>query len=195
MRGLRKPQASEQTVSQSIVLIGFMGTGKSAIGRGIVRLTGWQHVDTDREIEQRLGMPIPRIFAEQGESAFRMAECAVLTDLAGDALATNYHFVVSTGGGTPLRKENAALLRKIGKIVWLKASLDVIVQRVTRKLDQRPLLAGFAENPRQRIEGLLSEREPQYAELAEYIIDTSTFPSPDDAARNVVKRLGLSEAL
>lgn len=170
-----------------------MGTGKSAIGRGIARVVSGRHVDTDREIEQRFGMPVARIFQEHGEQAFRAAEYDVLRMLAEECSASDGRVIVSTGGGTPLRPENAELLRRAGTLVWLKASSDVILQRVMRKIDQRPLLADHADNPRARIESLLADREPKYAALAAYTIDTSTFPSPDDAARSVVKTLGLSE--
>jgi 3-dehydroquinate synthase len=150
-------------------------------------------VDTDREIEHRFGMPVNRIFQEHGEAAFRAAEADILRSLAEQAAAGEGPLVVSTGGGTPLRPENAALLCDIGTLVWLRASVDTILQRVLRKIDQRPLLSQYADDPRGRIESLLSEREPRYAALAAYVIDTSSFPSPDDAARSVVATLGLSE--
>ena len=170
-----------------------MGTGKSAIGRGIVRITGGRHVDTDREIELRAGMPIARLFVERGEAAFRAAEHQLLQDLASDSRLGSQEIVVSTGGGTPLREENADVLSRIGTVVWLRASVDTILTRVSRKIDQRPLLASHQHDPRGRIESLLSEREHKYAALAAHIIDTSSFPSPDDAARCVVHTLGLSE--
>jgi 3-dehydroquinate synthase len=170
-----------------------MGTGKSAIGRGIARILGGRHADTDREIEQRFGLPVTRIFQEHGEAAFRVAEADVLRGLVEQSMSGEGLLVVSTGGGTPLRPENAALLREIGSLIWLRASVDTILQRVLRKIDQRPLLAQYADDPRGRIESLLGEREPQYAALAAYVIDTSSFPSPDDAARSVVATLGLSE--
>jgi shikimate kinase len=179
---------------RNLVLIGFMGTGKSAIGRAIARQTGGRHVDTDYEIETLCGKKIARIFSEDGEGAFRTAEQRVVRRLA--YTAGRYRaklLIVSTGGGTPLRSENAGLLHRVGSILWLTASTETIVRRVTRNIDQRPLLAGYREDPASRIEFLVADRAPRYAALADYTVDTSLFASPDEAAKYVTSMLGLSE--
>jgi len=195
----RNPEGTpKQAYKRNLVLIGFMGTGKSAIGRALSRRLGGRHIDTDCQIEVACGKKIPQIFLDDGEQAFRAAEHGVVRRLATavarrPASAAKRALVVSTGGGTPLRPENAELLRRIGRIVWLTASTETIVRRVTRNLDQRPLLAGFHQDPASRIEFLVEERAPKYAALAAVTVDTSTFASPDDAANHIIATLRLNE--
>jgi shikimate kinase len=100
---------------------------------------------------------------------------------------------VSTGGGTPLRPENAEMLQRVGKILWLTASTETIVKRVTRKIDQRPLLAGSHDDPAGRIGLLIEERAPRYAALAAHTVNTSKFTSPDEAAKHIISLLRLNE--
>ena len=186
----------------NIVLIGFMGTGKSAVGRNLARRLDARHLDTDAEIEHEVGKPIPQIFADEGEAAFRARETTLLSSLApqnwgGGASLTPPllgagGMILSTGGGTPLRAENAALLRQIGTVVWLCVSPEVIFARVEKDLHERPLLYGHADNPLRRIEALLVEREPRYAALADYQLDTSACVNADEAAGKVLELLGLS---
>jgi shikimate kinase len=180
-----------------LVLIGFMGTGKSAIGRAIARGLCVRHLDTDCEIERRFQMDIPRIFAEHGEAAFRSAEQDVLRRLArrGPSGAPQPRLIISTGGGTPMREENVDLLREMGQIVWLSAPIGTVLQRVGRNLKQRPLLAGHQDNPQQRIRQLMAEREPRYASLADIRVDTSPFASPKDAAAHIISLLRQNEDL
>jgi shikimate kinase len=178
-----------------IVLIGFMGTGKSAVGRALARRLGARHVDTDQEIERRAGKSIPRIFAEDGEAAFRQAETDLLNEFTevstpADAGGRN-HTILSTGGGTPLREENALLLRRLGTVVLLDAAPKVILKRVGHNLPNRPLLAGSPLPPLQRIQELLGERRPRYIAAANHIIDTSYSAKPDDVAARIMKALQL----
>ncbi len=168
---------------RSIVLIGFMGTGKSAVGRALARRLQMIWLDTDTEIEREAGKSIPQIFAEEGEAAFRARETAVLSALSpphGDRVRRN--FVLSTGGGTPLRAENAALLTQLGTIVWLQTSAEAIVARIGPDFRTRPLLADFQENPQERIQSLLAVRAPHYAALADFALDTSDCAGPEEAA-------------
>lgn len=187
----------ERTGKRNLVLIGFMGTGKSAIGRAISRQIGGRHVDTDHEIESICGKRVPQIFSDDGEEAFRIAEQRVvrrLTALARTGSREQWRpLIVSTGGGTPLRDENAELLRRIGDIVWLTASTETIVRRVMRHIEQRPLLAGYADDPAARVAELIEDRSPRYAGMAAYTFDTSTFPSPDDAAIHIISKMGLRQ--
>jgi shikimate kinase len=178
------------------VLIGFMGCGKSAIGRAISRQLGGRHVDTDQEIERLCGKKIPQIFSDEGEGAFRGAEQKVVRRLTYTAARRRQSeifrpLIVSTGGGTPLRPESADMLRRIGEIVWLTASTETIVKRVTRNIDQRPLLAGHRDDPAARIETLVAERAPRYAAIAAHTVDTSQFASPDEAAQYIISKLNL----
>src|SRR5665213_1953647 len=169
----------------NIVLIGFMGTGKSAVGRVLAWRLGWRHVDTDTEIEREMGRTIPEIFTEEGEAAFRARESALLSSLRPSltppfltgkgvgGLGLSGGLILSTGGGTPLRPENAALLKEIGTIVWLHVTPESILERVRRSLHERPLLAAHHDDPLGRIQSLLADRAPRYAALADHTLDTS----------------------
>lgn len=155
----------------NIVLIGFMGTGKSAVGRALAEMMHARFLDTDAEIEREAGKHVAEIFADKGEAAFRNSESMLLQRLVHDKSS----LVVSTGGGTPLRAENVRLLKKIGPIVWLTAPPQTILGRVRRNLAQRPLLASHEEDPLARVQHLLAERLPKYAAVADYEFDTSNF--------------------
>ena len=185
----------------NIVLIGFMGTGKSAVGRVLARRFTWRHLDTDAEIERAAGRTIARIFTEEGEPAFRARESALLTSLAAltppsltgkgvGGLGTN-SLILSTGGGTPLRPENAALLKEIGTIVWLQVAPEAIYARVRRSLHERPLLAGHRNDPLARITALLADRAPRYAALADHTLNTSDCADSEEAADRLAILLGL----
>ena len=182
----------------NIILIGFMGTGKSAVGRVLARRTGWRHLDTDAEIERAAGRTIPEIFTEEGEPAFRARESSLLSSLAppslpgkgGGGLGPDA-LILSTGGGTPLRPENAALLKRIGTVVWLQVAPPAILARVQRSLHERPLLAGHRDDPLGRIEALLADRAPRYAALADYTLDTSDCANSEEAADRLGRLLAL----
>lgn len=172
----------------NIVLIGFMGTGKSAVGRVLARRTGWRHLDTDTEIERTAGKLIPQIFAEDGEKAFRRQEAAFLA-----SLEHSEHLILSTGGGTPLRVENANLLKRTGTVVWLRVAPQAILTRVAHSLHERPLLAAHHADPLGRIESLLAAREPQYAALADMVLETSDCANSEEGAVRLMKTLGLEK--
>ena len=90
--------------------------------------------------------------------------------------------ILSTGGGTPLRPENAALLKQIGTVVWLQVAPEAILARVAKSLHERPLLAGHRDDPLGRITALLADRAPRYAALADYTLDTSDCADAEEAA-------------
>jgi len=161
-------------VRRNVVLIGFMGTGKTAVGRRVAARLGCPFVDTDTLIEERAGRPIPRIFAEDGEAAFRQLEAEVV-----DAAAGRDGVVIATGGGVVLRPENMARLRQTGVIVALRADPKAILARVGGSV--RPLLAG---DPEGSIRRLLAERDVLYGE-ADLAVDTTAL-SPEDAAARVI---------
>ncbi len=186
----QEANAGNVTETRNIVLIGFMGTGKSAVGRALARRTGWRHLDTDKEIEQAAGKIIPQIFAEAGEAAFRERETAVLASLAGAQSAEG--LILSTGGGTPLRAENAALLKQIGTVVWLHVAPEAILRRVSHSLHERPLLAGHQADPLGRIQALLAQREPQYVALADIVLETSDCVSSEEGAVRLMERLKIA---
>ncbi len=158
----------------NVVLIGFMGTGKTILGRALASRLGRPFVDTDTLIEQRAGRPIPRIFAEDGEAAFRRLEAEVVAAV-GDARGT----VIATGGGVVLNSENMARLRRGGVIVALRAEPGTILARV-RRGTERPLLGA---DPEGSVRRLLAERGPLYDD-ADLVVDTSSL-QPEDAVRLV----------
>src|SRR5438477_2629115 len=150
----------------AIALIGFMGAGKSAVGRELSRRTGWPRHDTDEMIREQFGISIPDIFARHGEPAFRDAETALLKTLQRGLAG-----IVVTGGGIILRGENVQLLRGLGHILWLDADEEVLWQRASRH-STRPLLQ--TPDPRARFTELLRERRPLYQAAADYRINTSS---------------------
>lgn len=147
----------------NIILTGFMGSGKTTVGHVLEKQYGYSFLDTDAYIVEREGRSIPQIFAEAGEDYFRQLETRVLQEL----IATTHHAVISTGGGMPLRKENARLLRELGHVYYLQVSEEEVWQRV-RDSHDRPLLE--SENPRERIHHLMVQRHPCYTEAAEFSV-------------------------
>ncbi len=165
-----------------------MGTGKSAVGRALARRTGFRHLDTDAEIERRAGKTIPQIFADDGEEAFRTQETALLASLAE---AREEPLILSTGGGTPVRPENANLLKRTGTVVWLQVTPEAILARVAHSLHERPLLAAHQADPLGRIKDLLALRAPIYAALADVILNTSDCGHSEEGAARLMEELGM----
>jgi 3-dehydroquinate synthase len=149
--------------ARALILVGFMGSGKSAVGRRLAERLGLAQVETDDLIEAATGRPIPEIFAQEGEPVFRAYESAAVREAAGRT-----GVVISTGGGALGRPENVQALRDAGPIVYLAASPDGIYAR-TRESDYRPLLS--APDPRAEIARLLAARAPLYAQ-ADFTVDT-----------------------
>lgn len=158
------------TPPENLVLIGFMGSGKSTVGRELERRLRYPLIDTDRLIEQRAGMPITGIFSDGGgEPAFRNMETRLLAELA-ETTGDGTRRIISTGGGICARQENRDLLRDLGFVVWLHAPFEVIFER-TSKNNERPLLN--TPDPAARIRALMAEREPYYRDTSHLDIDTS----------------------
>lgn len=125
----------------TVYLIGFMGCGKSSTGRRVARALGYAFADTDRLVEEAAGKSIARIFAEEGEAAFRQLETEVLAAIAQDA-----DTVVATGGGLPCNERNLTLMRERGRIVYLSRSQERLVQILLAcRRDRRPRIAGLDE--------------------------------------------------
>ena len=154
---------------RSIVLIGLMGCGKSTVGRELSRATGLPFLDTDLLIEDQVGMEIPRIFAELGESRFRALEVALLNYLR-DHPSPHSSGIISTGGGIVLRPENRDTLRSLGFVVWLDVDLPNLLSR-TARAQNRPLLYG--QDRESRLRQLLDARSPLYAQTAHFRINSS----------------------
>jgi shikimate kinase len=148
---------------QNIALIGFMGTGKSSVGRLVASQLHFTFVDTDELIESRAGRSISEIFAEAGEPAFRQIERQVVEELA-----RTHRMVISSGGGLAAQPDNLASLKEHALIVCLWASPEVIWERV-RHQSHRPLLQD--PDPMARIRALLAAREPFYRQ-ADVLVNT-----------------------
>lgn len=164
-RPLQHSYHVESKRTTNLVLVGFMGTGKSAVGRQLARRMRREFLDTDQWIRLEAGMSIPEIFSRFGETAFRELETA-----AARHVASSSGLVVSTGGGMLGRDENVELLRSNGVLICLQATPEVLLER-TKPWEGRPMLK-TAANPRQAIEQLLEQRRPRYA-LADWTLDTS----------------------
>ncbi len=182
--------SSPTSRSARIILTGFSGTGKTAIGPLIAERLGWALLDTDAIVEERAGKPILDIFREQGEERFR--------DLESEALAgtcSRDNAVVSTGGGAVLRPANRALMADAGFIVCLEARPETILRRLNDRAEEepldRPLLA--AGDPLSRIRGLKQGRQHLYA-LCDWAVHTDEM-TPDEIADEVIRAWeGRSEA-
>ena len=166
---------------RAIVLIGFMGSGKSSAGRILERKTGWPRFDTDELVSARFGRPIPEIFADFGEDTFRDAESEVVGQLSAATPA-----VIVTGGGIVLRASNVELLRRAGTLVHLEADEETLFRRVSRRTT-RPLLQ--TENPRATLAELLRVRLPLYREAADFQVDTSRL-THEEVAEAVLNKVG-----
>lgn len=170
---------------RNIVLTGFMGTGKTEVGRLLSHRLGYALVDIDSEIEKDQRMAITEIFRQRGEPAFRDIETAVIRRFSGVA-----NVVISTGGGAVLRQENMDALREKGIVVCLMATPGTIYRRIASSND-RPLLR--VEDPLKRIEELLDARRPYY-EKADIVIDTEN-KSPLEVAEEIIRKVASSKYL
>ena len=164
----------------AIVLIGFMGAGKSSIGRTLARMTGRPRFDTDEIVAARFSLTISEIFKTHGEEKFREAETAALRELSEKSGA-----VVVTGGGIVLRPEYVELLRALGTVVHLRADEETLFRRISRR-DSRPLLR--TENPRATMGELLRVRLPVYQEVADVDVDTSNL-THEQVAKRILKKI------
>ena len=162
---------------QNIVLCGFMGTGKSTVGRMVAEQLRFDFLDTDTVLEARAGKPIAKIFEEQGEAAFREMENNLVKELA----QRNHHTVISTGGGLVVNPENLASLRQHALIACLWASPEGIYARVKNQ-GHRPLLDD--PQPLEKIRTLLAERKPAYKQ-ADVLLNTE-IRSPREVALQVI---------
>lgn len=149
---------------ENIFFIGLMGAGKTTIGRLLAKQLGRAFFDSDVEIERKTGVKIPVIFELEGEEGFRKRETAIIEELT-----KLKNIVMATGGGAVLLPENRELLKKNGKIIYLRGKVNDLYQR-TRHDRSRPLLQGV--NPKQKLEQLYQVRDPIYTSLADFIVDT-----------------------
>lgn len=161
---------------QNIVLVGFMGSGKTTVGRLLAEQTSMPLIDMDTLIEERAGKSINNIFAQDGEPHFRALEREMVKELANQEGQ-----IISTGGGIVLNPDNIADFEKSGLVVCLLADAETVLDRV-RHDSSRPLLAGDKET---KILELLQSRKHLYGSIA-HKIDTSGRPSPEPTAQEII---------
>ncbi len=144
----------------NIILCGFMGSGKTVVGKELSRILGRKFIDTDEYIEQQNGVSIKAIFASRGEDYFRELEHNACKELASEKSC-----VISTGGGALTFERNVEILKQSGKVVFLDASFEVICERIGNNTN-RPL---FQDRDKAKL--LFDERHEKYAKAADFIID------------------------
>ena len=167
----------------TIFLLGFMGSGKSAVARALSRQLNLPLVDLDARIEHEIGTSIAQFFASKGENAFREVETRVLTEVSEEKA------VVSLGGGVPTRLQNRQMLqdsaRKGALVVYLAAQSETLAQRIRRQPGKRPLIDGGGaldlEQTKARVEELLDEREAFYRDCASFEVQTDERTIPQIA--------------
>ena len=169
-------------LTKTVVMVGMMGAGKTAVGAVLARVLSVPFVDSDDEITLAADRSIAEIFARDGEAFFRARESEVL-----GRLLRGTPCVLSTGGGAFLSASNRDLVREAGVSVWLRADLDLLWQRVRHKAT-RPLLR--TPNPRDTLRSLYDARLPFY-QMADIVVDSSVDLSVEDMAQRVVTALGL----
>lgn len=167
-------------MKKNIYLIGFMGTGKSTVSHNLANLLRYEEIDTDERIACQQNKSITQIFETQGEQAFREMETELLLELAEEK-----HKIISCGGGMPMRKKNAALMRQNGIVVLLTAEPETILDRVKQD-NGRPVLNG--NMTLEYICGLLEARNPFYQAAGEIVIATDGY-SPEEIAQEIVKKM------
>ena len=164
---------------KNIVLIGFMGAGKSSLASYLAEQFNMRTVETDQEIVQREGISIPEIFEQYGEEYFRDRESEVIRDLGFDSQT-----VISAGGGAVLRDENVENMKANGIIVLLTATPKAILDRV-KSSTERPLLNGKMNED--YIATLMEKRRSRYEDVADLIIDTTDKTIPEVCAEMILK--------
>jgi shikimate kinase len=153
---------------RSIVLVGMMGVGKSSIGRRLAARLGVPFVDADSEIETAAGMSIPDIFARHGEAYFRNGEARVIARLLESGPQ-----VLASGGGAVMNADTRAAIKAKGVSIWLKAEFDVLMRRIAKRKNERPMLQ--TDDPSETLRQLMITREPFYA-LADLTVQSREAP-------------------
>jgi shikimate kinase len=165
----------------NVVLIGYRGTGKTAVGKVLAAKLGRQVISTDKEIVRRAGSSIPDIVAARGWDYFRDLESSVCRELAG-----RDDLVIDTGGGAILRQQNVDVFKRNGRLIWLTASVETIAARIGGDA-QRPSLTGTKSHV-EEIQEVLAERIPKYQAAADVILATDG-RSIDDLAATILQHV------
>lgn len=153
-------------MKDNIILIGFMGCGKTSVGTRLAKRLSYSFLDTDEQIKTKEGRSINQIFSEKGEAYFREIETQAVREL----LETTEKTVISTGGGLPLKEVNGKLLQQLGFVVYLDVAKETVMERLARDTT-RPLLNG--PDKEKRVEELLSFRRPIYEYTAHITVNTN----------------------
>ena len=167
----------------SLILEGFMGSGKSVVGRSLSERLGVPFIDTDSEIESRQGCAVADIFSYAGEEAFRQMETSMLYGL----YLSEPDAVISLGGGTPIRAATKDIIKKLGRVIYLKAPASVLIKRLEKEAEVRPMLDGF--DLAGRVSSLLEARESGYLRIADHVIDVSEGSIPEICDR-IIRETG-----
>lgn len=170
-----------------IVLVGFMGSGKTTIGNTLAAMTGLQHKDTDSIIEESAGTTISEMFRVQGERHFRYMETRTLEILADQQ---NVQMIYSTGGGIVMRQENQQLLHRLGIVVWLRIQPQTVIDRLGDD-NTRPLLQG--PDREQKVRDLIDARRGAYMASADVIVDVDG-KAPQEIAAEILQQIGMEPA-
>jgi len=182
MSGIEQNEVPKATgrLKKTVVMVGMMGAGKTAVGRALAARLGVPFLDSDAEIEAAANMSVPEIFTRDGEPFFRDKETRVIRRLLKEERC-----VLSTGGGAFLAPHNRAMITRRGVSVWLRADLDVLWNRVKHK-DTRPLLR--TANPRETLGEIYAARVPLYGE-ADLIVESDGVASIEEMVDSVLKAL------
>lgn len=151
--------------NRNIILIGYMGSGKSTVGRKAARAVEYTFLDTDALIEKEEGMTISKLFEEKGEPYFREKETETICRLMAEPKGN----IIATGGGLPMKEGNAKLLKELGTVIYLKAETDTLMKRLSGDT-ARPLLQNG--DLREKIETMLAIRGPVYEAAADLVLQT-----------------------
>lgn len=160
------------------ILIGYMGAGKTTVGKALSKATGMKFLDTDEMIVKQMNLTINDIFSKYGESYFRDLETKLLTNLNESVDGC----VISCGGGLPMKEENRPLLSSLGRVVYLNVSEKDIMKRLKHDTS-RPLLKGPKDEVEKRIHDMIEKRDPVYRETSDVIIKTGRMKVSDIVLR------------
>jgi shikimate kinase len=173
-------------MKSNIALIGFMGAGKSAVGRALATAAKMDFIDLDTAIEEQAGKSVSEIFSSEGEPVFRRIEAGVTTAAAG-----RQNTVIACGGGVVLDQANIEALRRNALIIYLAADPSIMLRRVLNSREKRPLLQ--IVDPAAAMDGLLKYREPLYEAAADRIVNTSDL-SIEGVVQNILAEMRKDES-
>ena len=172
-------------MTERLLLVGMMAVGKTTVGQLCAKRLGWSFLDSDAQLLSDTGRSAQEIFDADGDAALRILESRALVD----AVARREPVVVSVAGGAVLSESNRSLLMRSGVVVWLRASIETLSERV-RRGGARPRLGG---DPTQSLRDLYETRHPLYAAVADFVIDVDDL-APDEVVARVLAETGLGES-